>query len=82
MVLIGLELMTSIEMYLKDNTIHAELMFLVALTAVARKVVILDAKTMEPDDRVLYRSTRYRIIRRLLLYQEIECTWRTLTRLS
>jgi uncharacterized membrane protein (DUF373 family) len=48
MVLIGLELMTSIEMYLKDNTIHAEVMFLVALTAVARKVVILDAKTIDP----------------------------------
>jgi len=47
MVLIGLELMTSIEMYLKDNTIHAELMFLVALTAVARKVVILDAKSID-----------------------------------
>lgn len=48
MVLIGLELMTSIEMYLKDNTIHAEVMFLVALTAVARKVVILDAKAIDP----------------------------------
>jgi uncharacterized membrane protein (DUF373 family) len=48
MVLIGLELMTSIEMYLKDNTIHAEVMFLVALTAVARKVVILDAKSIDP----------------------------------
>ena len=48
MVLIGLELMTSIEMYLKDNTIHAEVMFLVALTAVARKVVIMDAKAIEP----------------------------------
>jgi len=47
MVLIGLELMTSIKMYLDDNTIHAELMFLVALTAVARKVVILDAKTID-----------------------------------
>jgi uncharacterized membrane protein (DUF373 family) len=47
MVLIGLELMTSIEMYLKDNTIHAEVMFLVALTAVARKVVILDAKSID-----------------------------------
>ena len=47
MVLIGLELMTSIEMYLDDNTIHAELMFLVALTAVARKVVILDAKSID-----------------------------------
>lgn len=48
MVLIGLELMTSMKMYLDDNTIHAEMMFLVALTAVARKVVILDASTMEP----------------------------------
>jgi uncharacterized membrane protein (DUF373 family) len=48
MVLIGLELMTSIEMYLSDNTIHAELMFLVALTAVARKVVILDAHAIDP----------------------------------
>ena len=48
MVLIGLELMTSIEMYLDSNQIHAEVMFLVALTAVARKVVILDAKAIDP----------------------------------
>ena len=48
MVLIGLELMTSIEMYFKENVIHAEIMFLVALTAVARKVVILDAKSIDP----------------------------------
>ena len=48
MVLIGLELMTSIEMYLRDSMIHAEVMFLVALTAVARKVVILDAKLIDP----------------------------------
>ena len=47
MVLIGLELMTSIKMYFDDNMIHAEIMFLVALTAVARKVVILDAKTID-----------------------------------
>ena len=48
MVLIGLELMASIQMYLKDHTVHAEMMFLVAITAVARKIVILDAKSMEP----------------------------------
>ena len=48
MVLIGLELMTSIKMYFDSNMIHAEIMFLVALTAVARKVVILDAKTIDP----------------------------------
>ena len=48
MVLIGLELMASIHMYLDDQKIHAEMMFLVAITAVTRKIVILDAKAIEP----------------------------------
>ena len=48
MVLIGLELMTSIKMYLKDHTIHAEMMFLVALTAVTRKIVVFDAINSDP----------------------------------
>jgi len=48
MILIGLELMTSIKMYLKDHTIHAEMMFLVALTAVTRKIIIFDATKAEP----------------------------------
>ena len=48
MVLIGLELMTAIRMYLEDHSIHAELMLLVAITAITRKVVILDAKAIDP----------------------------------
>jgi len=48
MVLIGLELMTSIHMYLDDQQIHAELMFLVALTAVTRKIVIMETGKSEP----------------------------------
>ena len=48
MILIGLELMTSIHMYLEDHSIHAEMMFLVALTAMTRKIVILDATKIEP----------------------------------
>ena len=48
MVLIGLELMTSIRDYLKDSRIHAELMLLVAMAAVTRKVVILDASAIDP----------------------------------
>jgi len=48
MVMIGLELMTSIHMYLEDHTIHAEMMLLVAMTAVTRKIVILDATKLEP----------------------------------
>jgi uncharacterized membrane protein (DUF373 family) len=48
MVLIGLELMTSIQMYLDHNSIHAELMLLVAITAITRKIVILDARQIDP----------------------------------
>ncbi len=48
MVLIGLELMATMHMYLSDHTIHVEMMFLVAMTAVARKVVILDTTKTEP----------------------------------
>ncbi len=48
MVLIGLELMATMQMYLSDHTIHVEMMFLVALTAVTGKVVILDAVKTEP----------------------------------
>ncbi len=48
MVLIGLELMTSIQMYLDQNSIHAELMLLVAITAITRKIVILDARQIDP----------------------------------
>ena len=48
MVLIGLELMTAIRMFLKDHSIHAELMLLVAITAITRKVVILDAEALDP----------------------------------
>ena len=48
MVLIGLELMVSIRMYLQDHRIHAEMMLLVAITAITRKIVILAATKMEP----------------------------------
>ncbi len=52
LVLIGLELMTSIHMYLSDHTIHAEMMFLVALTAVTRKIVVLE--TVETDPLLVF----------------------------
>ena len=48
MVLIGLELMTSIRMYLDDHKIHAEMMLLVAITAVTRKIVIMESSRRNP----------------------------------
>lgn len=49
MVLIGLELLESIKAYLQQSRVHAEVVFLVAIVAVARKVIILDYKDMPPD---------------------------------
>jgi len=41
-VLIALELIETVEVYFKDNEIHAEIVILVAMIALARKVVLLD----------------------------------------
>ncbi len=42
LVLIGIELLDTIKVYLKDNVIHVEVVLLVAIIALARKIVILD----------------------------------------
>ena len=49
MVLIGLELLETIKAYLEEDRVHAEVVFLVALVAVSRKVIILDYKDITPD---------------------------------
>ena len=43
LVLIPIELMGSVYIYLKDEVLHLEIMFLVAITAVTRKIVVLDS---------------------------------------
>lgn len=47
-ILIGFELVETVEMYFKDNVIHAEVVLLVAVIAVARKVILLDLDKYEP----------------------------------
>lgn len=42
LVLIGIELLDTIKVYLKDNVIHVEVVLLVAIIALARKIVIYD----------------------------------------
>lgn len=44
MILIGIELLETIKTYLTKKQIHVEIVFLVALIAIARKVIILDIK--------------------------------------
>jgi uncharacterized membrane protein (DUF373 family) len=44
MVLIGLELLETIKNYLTQHALHVEVVLLVAMIAVSRKVIILDMK--------------------------------------
>lgn len=47
MVLIGLELLETIKTYLSSEQLHVEVVFLVAMIAIARKVILLDIKHLE-----------------------------------
>jgi len=42
MILIGLELVETIKMYLDENVFHVEVVVLVAIIAVARKIIVID----------------------------------------
>ena len=47
-ILIGLELIDATKIYLSEGVVHVEVIFLVALIAITRKVIILDVKTFDP----------------------------------
>ena len=47
MVIIAIELMSSIYMYCVNKVIYIEMMFLIAITAVTRKIVVLDQTSIE-----------------------------------
>jgi len=47
-VLIAIEFMSSIYMYMKDKSVHVEIMLLIAVTALTRKVVVLQTSEVDP----------------------------------
>jgi uncharacterized membrane protein (DUF373 family) len=46
LVLIGVELLDTIKAYFRENTIHVEIVILLAVIAVARKVILMDPSNM------------------------------------
>ena len=48
MILIGLEVMESIKVYLKESTLHVESVLLIAVIAITRKVIVMDFKLLPP----------------------------------
>jgi uncharacterized membrane protein (DUF373 family) len=67
-VLLALELLESVRAYLRDDLIHVEVVLIVAIIALARKVIILEAKETAPltivglAALVLALSVSYRLI--------------------
>jgi len=50
LVLIGVELLDTIKAYFSENTIHVEIVLLLAIIAIARKVILLDPTTASGID--------------------------------
>lgn len=48
LILIGIELIETMKVYLVDGMVHVEIIFLVAIIAITRKVIILDTEKLEP----------------------------------
>jgi uncharacterized membrane protein (DUF373 family) len=47
LVLLGIELLETMKAYLRENVVHVEVVMIVAIIAIARKVIILDIKELE-----------------------------------
>ena len=71
LVLIGIELLDSIKTYITENVIHVEVVLIVAIIAIARKVIILDIKKYPPmtfigiASIILALSVAYYLIRKI-----------------
>jgi uncharacterized membrane protein (DUF373 family) len=50
LVLIGVELLDTIKAYFQENTIHVEIVVLLAIIAISRKVILLDPSGMSGFD--------------------------------
>ena len=70
MVLIGIELMETVKIYLEEETVHVEVILMVAIIAISRKVIIMDIKNIGALDLlgiaavVLALSSGYFLIKR------------------
>ena len=76
LVLIGIELFETMEIYIKENVVHIEVVLTVALIAVARKVIILDVKKLESTTLlaiaalILALSIGYYLIRKTFQFDD------------
>ncbi len=72
MVLIGLELLETIRAYIEHDKVHAEIVLMVAIVAIARKVVILDYGKATPG---VMLSMAALILALAVSYFMVKLTW-------
>lgn len=53
-ILIGIELLETVKAFLKENMVHVEIVVLVAIIAIARKVIIWDSAKQSNNDLIPY----------------------------
>lgn len=76
LVLIGIELFETMEIYIKENVVHIEVVLTVALIALARKVIILDVKKLSSTTilgiaaLILALSIGYYLIRKTFQFHD------------
>jgi len=76
LVLIGIELFETLEIYIKENVVHIEVVLTVALIALARKVIILDVKKLSSTTvlgiaaLILALSVGYYLIKKTLQFDK------------
>ncbi len=72
MVLIGIELVHTVKMYLKEDVVHVEIVLLVALIGISRHIIDLDFKHLAPltligiSSLIISLSGGYFLIKKLL----------------
>lgn len=71
LVLVGLELLDTLRAYFKEHVVHAEIVLLAAMIAVAREAIILDVAHLEPQIPlaiavlILALATAYFLVKRV-----------------
>jgi len=55
-ILIGIELLETVKAFLKENMVHVEIVVLVAIIAIARKVIIWDSAKQPNSDLIPYAA--------------------------
>jgi uncharacterized membrane protein (DUF373 family) len=78
MVLIGLELVETIKMYLEKDVIHVEVVILVAIIAVSRKIIVIDyeaisyGKVLAISALMIALSAGYFLLKRATVFSSSE----------